>query len=210
MGSIEHLIEHINEIPIQRIIKRTNMEALLKKLFDINYYPPWSDDTIPEETETYLKLEEATIALKPNPKYFLRSETYNCVICLISLQVLRDGQYEIGGFSSVSDELRKRIENLKWEEICVLSDYFGLYRKLKPDDSDDNYFLTVDENERINYDTVCSQLVKFLTRELEIEQARLFGFLKYGLPKEFWYDLYGAEKKDSKEDVDSMVTRILG
>ena len=186
------------------------MEALLKKIFDIDYYLPWTDGTLLESTEAFKKLEKATIALKPDPKYILSLETYNCVLSLIAVEVLKGDDYSFNVLSSVPNDLRTNIENLKWEELCKLSDYFGLYRKLKPDDTDDNYFLTADENERIHYDTVCSQLVKSLTSEIEIKLERLKGFLYYGLPKEFWHDIYGAEKNDSKEDVDSMVTRILG
>jgi hypothetical protein len=185
------------------------METILKELFDINYYPPWSDDTRPEETETFLKLREATLSLKPNPKYYFRSETFNCVLCMLTIQVLRDYQHGIKGFSSVSNELTKKVEYLTWEEVCVLSIYFGIYSNLKPDDADDNYFLTADANERVNYNTVCSQLVKFLTKELEIEEARLCGYLKYGLPKDFWYELYGAVDDYNKEKVDNILLSIL-
>ena len=185
------------------------MEALFKKLYAIDFKLMWTDGTLLESTEAFRKLEKVTLNLKPKPKYVLSTEKYNCVLRHITAQVLRDDQYEINGPSFAESELEKGVEKLKSDELCKLSAFFGLYRKLKPDDSDDNYFLTEDDNERVNHTTVCSQLVQLLTREIEIETARLYGFLFYGTPKEFWYDLYDVEDDYSKEKVDNLVEGIL-
>ncbi len=185
------------------------MEEILKKLFDIDYYLPWSDDTLLESTEAFKKLEKATMAFKPDPKGFLLMEVYNCVLSYIAAQVLRGDQHEGNSLSSIKNGLENGVEDLNLKDFCAVANYLGLYRNLKPDDTDDNYFLTADENERVNDVTVCSQIVISLISDVEIGQARLNGFLYYGLPKEFWYDIYEAENENSKEDVDSMVRRIL-
>lgn len=185
------------------------METILQKIFDINYYLPWSDDTQLEKTTVFLKLEEATMALRPNTKYHIRYEAFSCALKLISVQVLKDDQYEIGGLSSVSNELRKNIERLQWEEVCILSNYFDLYRNLKTEETEEFYFLTADANERVSFDTVVSQVALCLTMEIEIEQTRMHGFLKHGLSKEFWYDVYGADDKYNKERVDHILSSIF-
>lgn len=185
------------------------METLLKKIFDIDYYLPWSDGTLLESTEAFKKLEKATIALKHDTKNLIGTESYNCVLSYIAAQILRGDQHEGNSLSSIKNGLENRVEDLNWKELCMVSDYIGLYKKLKPDDTDDNYFLTADENERVNYTTVCSQIVKSLISDVEIEQARLNGFLYYSLPKEFWYDIYGAEDDYYRDKTDSIVRSIL-
>jgi hypothetical protein len=182
------------------------METILSKIFDINYHLPWSDDKRLEETSAYLKLKEATKALIADTNDPLRHETFNCALDLISLEVLRNDEFTIGGLARVSEELRRNIEDLKWEEICALSNYFNLYKSLQFNDAEEFYFLTSDAQERVNYETVVSQVVLCLTMEVEIAEARLHGFLKYALPKEFWYDVYNAEDDYNKE----RVGRIIG
>lgn len=187
------------------------MKEIIEKIFDLSYHLPWSDDTLLEQTAVFRSLQKQTLSIQPKSEYLLRHSAFDCALKILAIEFLREDDHGKPSAESVERELNGNIERLKYDELCSLSDYLGLYHKLHPAGSANEYFLTANEEERINYSTVNSQILLCLLKEIERELEKLKVFLTWSTSKESWYSMFEIEDTDTygKERVDLMVKSIL-
>jgi hypothetical protein len=187
------------------------MKQIVETIFDFSYHLPWSDDTLLEETAIFLLLQKQTFSIQPKVEYLLRYSAFDCALKILAIEFLREDDHGKPSAESVESALKVNIERLKYEELCSLSDYLGLYSKLHPAGSTNEYFLTAIEGEQISYTTICSQILLCLLKDIERELEKLKVFLTWSTSKESWYSMFEIEDTDTngKERVDLMVKSIL-
>lgn len=200
-----------------RIIKfnQSNMKQLSEKIFDFSFGMPEFSDSSLEETEIYKTLRASAEKLRPSRLGDFERETFNCAVKIISLQfVFRDWH----GDATVRS-IRQSLENifemkLNVQDIESLSEYFSVFKKTKTVHSIPKLFGTVLEEvkeENIFDETKNGVLLYCIMSLVEIHLERLKVFYIYGLPKQFWYDMYSIrDNDDDRENIDSIVMSILG
>lgn len=185
------------------------MEALLTKIFNIDYRNPWSDGGNWEESKIYLALQEQTQSLQPSKPHDLLYRSFDTARKILAIEFLREDNHGFADADTVSSSLERNIENLHWDELIEIAHHSGIFYKLRTDESDDNFFLTGNEAERIHYRTVCRCVLTFLLEEISIPLAKLKMYLSCKLPDSFWHELYKVEEDDGRDRIDGIVESIL-
>jgi len=184
------------------------MEAIIKKIFQFQISIPESPDLKLYESKEYIILKKNVEDFSQSTSDIIGKKAFNVALEIISAQIAAKENHGLTNANIVGNELDDNIENLTVRELCILSDYIGLFKKLTPKDNDEDYLKT-EKGELIHYSSVCNQIKIYLIQEIDLYIGRLKVFLFYALPKSFWHELYGARREDSKEDIDSIVSSIL-
>jgi hypothetical protein len=184
------------------------MEKIADKLFSFIYQMPENHDSFLEQTEIYKRIKVITIGLHHDSKFILENELFDCALKIIAVQFVQKENHGFANEESVKSDLEIGIESLKRSELCSLSDYFSLFKQLKPDEGNDELFFTDNEGEHIAHNTVSQLLLRALLNEIEKHLIRLKAFLSKQ-EKSIWYEMYGAEGEYEKETIDHIVKAVL-
>ena len=145
------------------------MEKIAKKLFTIIYPMPEFHDSFLEETQAYKTLLEVKGAV-PDERHPLERSIYLCALKLLALdQVIDKDNYDASP-ATIESSLKNNIKDLAWEDLCKLSDYYELFKELKPEEED---FSTAIKGERISYETICKFILTSLLRDIEYQFTSL-------------------------------------
>ncbi len=191
------------------------MKQLSEKIFDFSFDMPEFSDSALEETKVYKTLRVSAEKLKPSRLGDLEREAFNCAVKIISMQfVNRDNNGDVN-VRSIRQSLENIFERkLNALEIESLSEYFSVFKKIKMTQSIPKLFGTAVEEakeENIYEETKNGVLLYCVMSLVEIHLERLKVFYIYGIPKQFWYELYSiGDNVEDRENIDSIVLGILG
>lgn len=184
------------------------MEKIADNLFNFIYPMPEFHDSFLEETEIYKKLKDITQHLYPDLKNPLENELFYCSLKIIAVQVVAKDNHGSAESELVKGYLEDSIETLRLKDLCNLIEYFGFFKKLIPDEEDDEFFKTSIDEEYVSYQSVTKIILISLLKEIEKHLIRIKSFL-LTLTKSYWYKLYGAEGNYEKESINNIVSSIL-
>jgi len=181
------------------------MEGIFKKVFIKNL--EWSEGDPLIESKFYKTFKSKIAEIKPEDDSKFEIAAFEMATDYFIYEFYRGSNH--GLVHLEKDTIENNIEEyFEWDKIKQLAEYFGIIEsKHKFSENDETFVFS---KEKIEFNRVKKLLSTIISTIFLVQIERIKVFLKYGIEKEFWYNLYEIELLDEseKEDIDQIVNEL--